>query len=93
MMWDGLHIYYKDQFLFRAVMIEYNGVVKRINPDNATQQKSILKCLLTPDDKEKGFQTVKIVSNIKCCTKFSSLPLKHLIFMLNSIIFYIILNV
>lgn len=43
-------------------MIEYNGVVKRINPNSATQQKSILKCLLTPDDKEKGFQTVKIVS-------------------------------
>ncbi|KAG5891414.1 hypothetical protein JTB14_031480 [Gonioctena quinquepunctata] len=49
-----------------AVMVEQNGIVKRINPKNITQQKSILKCLLTPDDKEKGSQDVKIVHRHLC---------------------------
>lgn len=43
-------------------MVEYNGVVKRINPSNETQQKSILKCLLTPADRLKGQQNLTIVS-------------------------------
>nr|XP_023014677.1 DNA-directed RNA polymerase I subunit RPA1 isoform X1 [Leptinotarsa decemlineata] len=47
-----------------AVMVEQNGVVRRINPKNSTQHQSILKCLLTPD--EKGTKHVKIVHRHLC---------------------------
>ncbi|CAH2001255.1 unnamed protein product [Acanthoscelides obtectus] len=49
-----------------AVMIEYNGISKKINPNNATQQKSLLKLLLTPDDRDKGSKSVKIVHRHLC---------------------------
>ncbi|CAH1164054.1 unnamed protein product [Phaedon cochleariae] len=49
-----------------AVMIELNGVVKRINPGNEVQKESILKCLLTPDDKGRGSDNVKIVHRHLC---------------------------
>ncbi|KAJ8970269.1 hypothetical protein NQ317_017164 [Molorchus minor] len=49
-----------------AVMVEYDGMMKRINPNNITQQKSILKCLLTPDDKGKSLHNVKRVYRHLC---------------------------
>lgn len=52
-------------YIFSAVMVESNGIVQRINPKDEKSKKSILNCLLTPDYKEKGFQTVKIVSFIQ----------------------------
>lgn len=53
-------------------MVQYeDGKVIRINPKNQTQQESILKRLLTPDDPNKPFRGVKIVSmsqSGKVCT-------------------------
>lgn len=48
--------------IYSAVMVELNGIVKRINPNNKTQQQSILKCLLTPTDRLKGQQNLTVVS-------------------------------
>ncbi|CAG9861401.1 unnamed protein product [Phyllotreta striolata] len=49
-----------------AVMVEYNGNVKRINPDSKQQQQSILKTLLTPDDNAGVTDGVKIVHRHLC---------------------------
>ncbi|CAG9831713.1 unnamed protein product [Diabrotica balteata] len=50
-----------------AVMIEYNGILKRINPNSEQQQKSILKCLLTPEDvKGQKAQGIRIVHRHLC---------------------------
>ncbi|RZB40094.1 DNA-directed RNA polymerase I subunit RPA1 [Asbolus verrucosus] len=50
-----------------AVMVEYeDGTIKRINTNNTTQQESILKRLLTPDDKIAGFRGVKRVHRHLC---------------------------
>ncbi|XP_057669657.1 DNA-directed RNA polymerase I subunit RPA1 [Diorhabda carinulata] len=49
-----------------AIMVEYNGTVKRINPKSVQQQKSLLKCLLTPDDKDNVQQGVRIVHRHLC---------------------------
>lgn len=49
-----------------AVMVEYNGTVKRINPKSVQQQQSLLKCLLTPDDKDNAQQGVRIVHRHLC---------------------------
>ncbi|KAJ8913639.1 hypothetical protein NQ315_007356 [Exocentrus adspersus] len=49
-----------------AVSVECNGLVTRINPNNAHQQESILKRLLTPDDREKGSETIKVVHRHLC---------------------------
>lgn len=42
-----------------ATMVEFGGKRIRINPENKTQQESILKRLLTPDEEEKN--DIKIV--------------------------------
>ncbi|XP_050313380.1 DNA-directed RNA polymerase I subunit RPA1 [Anthonomus grandis grandis] len=46
-----------------AVLVEMeDGSIKRINPENKTQQESLLKILLTPHNQRRGgFQGVKIV--------------------------------
>lgn len=44
-------------------MIQYeDGLIMKINADDKTQQESILKRLLTPDDRNRGFRGVKMVS-------------------------------
>lgn len=48
--------------IFRAVMVEFeDGSITRINPRNQTQQESLLKRLLTPDDGGDGYKGVKMV--------------------------------
>ncbi|KAF5293076.1 hypothetical protein FQR65_LT11068 [Abscondita terminalis] len=50
-----------------AVQVEFeDGTVRRINPADSTQQESIVKRLLTPDDKDKGFTGVKKVHRHLC---------------------------
>ncbi|KAF2896564.1 hypothetical protein ILUMI_09614 [Ignelater luminosus] len=50
-----------------AVQVEYeDGSITRINSNDKTQQKSIIKRLLTPYDKEKGFTGVKMVHRHLC---------------------------
>ncbi|KAL3272242.1 hypothetical protein HHI36_022725 [Cryptolaemus montrouzieri] len=51
-----------------AVMVQFqNGSTIRLNPKNPTQQESILKRLLTPDDgKNEAFRGVKLVYRHLC---------------------------
>ncbi|KAK9892524.1 hypothetical protein WA026_020509 [Henosepilachna vigintioctopunctata] len=51
-----------------AVMVQFeNGSIIRLNPKNPTQQESILKRLLTPDDDKNGaFKGVKLVYRHLC---------------------------
>ncbi|KAK5638056.1 hypothetical protein RI129_012351 [Pyrocoelia pectoralis] len=50
-----------------AVQVEFeDGTIRKINPLDARQQESIVKRLLTPDDKEKKFCGVKKVHRHLC---------------------------
>ncbi|KAI4454954.1 dna-directed rna polymerase [Holotrichia oblita] len=50
-----------------AVMVEFeDGSITRINPKNQTQQESLLKRLLTPDDGGDGYKGVKMVHRHLC---------------------------
>lgn len=55
-------------FFYRATMVEFgNGSILRINPMNKTQQESILKRLLTPDEEEDStYRGIKIVHRHLC---------------------------
>lgn len=58
-------------------MVEFeDGSVTRINPKNQTQQESLLKRLLTPDEENDCFKGVKMVRISSILGYFYSLRLE-----------------